>query len=67
MVNCRVCWGSHGCDLPKGHEGHHRCRCCQCKNHPEPDSGCVGAYPYYGPDTNFFGEDKDEPIYQTSL
>src|SRR6185437_9051453 len=57
---CRVYWGSHGCDLPGGHGGRHRCACaddpCDCD-----DEGCcedcprdgrcihnVGAYPYYG-------------------
>jgi hypothetical protein len=22
---CNFCWGSHGCSLPVGHEGVHRC------------------------------------------
>lgn len=22
---CRTYWGSHGCDLPSGHDGYHRC------------------------------------------
>jgi hypothetical protein len=57
---CRTYWGSHGCGLEKGHEGHHFC-CCGCENHPDPDSGCVGKYPYYetysGKPTEFYGED----------
>lgn len=55
---CRVYWGSHGCDLPRGHRGHHLCDCCECENHPDPDEGCVGAWPYYGfVRTTFYGED----------
>ena len=54
---CRVYWGSHGCERPHGHEGDHWCDCCDCKNHPDPDSGCVAGPPYYGPDTKFYGED----------
>ena len=23
--DCDYCWHSHGCDLPEGHEGEHRC------------------------------------------
>jgi hypothetical protein len=56
---CRVYWGSHGCDLARGHEGPCDCGCCECESHPDPDSGCVGKFPYYGPDTNFYGEDVD--------
>lgn len=22
---CDTCWGSHGCELPEGHDGPHRC------------------------------------------
>lgn len=22
---CPICWGSHGCSLPRGHEGDHVC------------------------------------------
>lgn len=54
---CPVCWGSHGCDRPRGHEGPHWCDCCDCADHPDPDSGCVVGPPYYGPDTEFFGDD----------
>ena len=25
IVECRVYWGSHGCDLPRGHDGEHVC------------------------------------------
>lgn len=56
--DCRVYWGSHGCRLPRGHEGYHLC-CCECERHPDPGSGCVGAFPYYGPDTRFYGEDVE--------
>lgn len=57
-ADCKVYWGSHGCDLPKGHEGHHRCDCCECEDHAtKPEAGCVGSFPYYGPKTTFYGED----------
>ena len=55
---CRVYWGSHGCQLERGHDGPHRC-CCECVDHPDPDSGCNGAFPYYGPETHFYGEDVE--------
>jgi hypothetical protein len=45
---CRVYWGTHGCDLQRGHSCEHVCDC--------------GAYPYYGPDTNFYGEDAPVEI-----
>lgn len=45
---CDVYWGSHGCDLPRGHDDWHWCDCCTGPNHSEQNSGCVGAYPYYG-------------------
>jgi len=54
---CRVYWGSHGCELARSHEGDCDCGCCGCANHPDPDSGCVGKAPYYGPETRFYGED----------
>ena len=64
---CRVYWGSHGCDLERGHAGRdgtpHDCGCCECgEHHPYPDwpdEGvlCVATEPYYGPGTNFYGED----------
>lgn len=56
--DCRVYWGSHGCFKRRGHRGH--CLCdCECKRHPDPGSFCVCAYPYYGPDTKFYGEDVE--------
>lgn len=59
---CRVYWGSHGCVYERGHDGRHKCGCCNCADHEkdhelEPGLVCVGAYPYYGPDTEFYGED----------
>lgn len=64
---CRVYWGSHGCCLPRGHDGSednkgHNCRCCNCPDYVHTnkvidDTVCVAAYPYYGPETTFYGED----------
>lgn len=63
MSDCRVLWGTHGCCLPRGHDGPHRC---DCADDPDVDPVTrlypdgvvnVGAPPYYGPDTHFFGED----------
>jgi hypothetical protein len=65
---CRVYWGSHGCDLERGHVERdgtpHDCGCCECVNHPDPDPdnpgnapSCVATAPYYGPETRFYGED----------
>lgn len=57
---CDTYWGSHGCFKQRGHEGHHVCTCCEDpSNHATDhlDTGCVGTYPYYGEDTNFFGDD----------
>jgi hypothetical protein len=51
---CRVYWGSHGCDLTRGHEGHCVCRSCY---DPKDTEGYVGVWPYYGPETQFYGED----------
>ena len=53
MKMCRVCWGSHCCNLPLGHAEPHFC-CCECESHPDPGSGCVGTAPYYGPETKFY-------------
>lgn len=53
---CDVNWGSHGCCRPEGHEGDHWCDCCECEDHPDPDSGCVAGPPYYGAETRFYGE-----------
>lgn len=25
MTLCNTFWGSHGCDLPPGHDGNHKC------------------------------------------
>ena len=59
-VPCRVYWGSHGCQLERGHVGHCECNCCECEDHELfRVRGCVGKYPYYGPDTGFCGEDVD--------
>jgi hypothetical protein len=52
---CRVYWGSHGCHLERGHDGHCRCECADLP--PEPDVINVGTYPYYGDETLFYGED----------
>lgn len=62
--DCRVYWGSHGCSLVRGHPGHHDCGCCECDDHDKDhrEEGCVGKYPYYGDDTNFFGEDAPNHI-----
>jgi hypothetical protein len=58
---CRVYWGSHGCVLDRGHEGDCLCSCCECPDHAaEPILGCVGAAPYYGEATRFYGEDVRE-------
>jgi hypothetical protein len=59
---CRVYWGSHGCRLQRGHAGHHECECARDQDgnlEPKFVDGAhnVGAYPWYGPDTNFYGED----------
>jgi hypothetical protein len=58
-MSCRVYWGSHGCDLPQGHNGDCWCDCCECAAHPDEDSGCVAGPPYYGPRTVFYGEDAE--------
>lgn len=65
---CRVYWGSHGCCLPRGHEGEHLCTCTFEGDDPangallphmddDDTNGNVGRAPYYGPSTNFYGED----------
>ena len=57
---CRVYWGSHGCQLPRGHDGPCECGCCECDPHDEDSherEGCVAKWPYYGPETWFYGED----------
>ena len=50
---CDTFWGSHGCELEEDHDGAHWC-CCECVEHPDPGSGCVGTAPYYGPETRFY-------------
>jgi len=60
--SCRVYWGSHGCNLPRGHEGAHDCQCCECGDaHPDAGDGvlCVSTAPYYGEGTRFYGEDAE--------
>lgn len=62
---CRVYWGSHGCDLPRGHKQPHECSCCTCLDHAknnfyEDGVKCVAKPPYYGPDTKFYGEDVED-------
>lgn len=59
---CRVYWGSHGCELERGHDGPHACDCCDCPDFHtgDPDAEgvmCVAGPPYYGPETVFYGED----------
>jgi hypothetical protein len=66
--SCRVYWGSHGCQYERGHDGHCKCECCECVEHDHDallDDGdgieyiCVGAHPYYGEMTRFYGEDVE--------
>jgi hypothetical protein len=68
--HCRVFWGSHGCQYPRGHppEVPHSCDCCECEDHPDPDPvnpgckpSCVAKPPYYGKQTRFYGEDAEAP------
>jgi hypothetical protein len=63
---CRTYWGTHGCALPRLHDGPCWCDCCECQQHPDPDSGCVGGPPYYGPETEFFGEDVKQKLEVTT-
>jgi hypothetical protein len=67
---CRVYWGSHGCKFDRGHDGLCECDCCDCpEGHhdgvtaPEelgyPGVHFVAKPPYYGPETNFYGEDVE--------
>lgn len=65
MNHCRVYWGSHGCSLERGHAGLCICSCAFGEDGPQDpradfiEEGVlnVGAPPYYGPDTFFYGED----------
>lgn len=54
-LDCRTYWGTHGCCLPRGHTTDHVCRCASDEYDDETIN--VGAAPYYGPDTRFYGED----------
>lgn len=75
-TSCDVYWGSHGCHLARGHEGHHFC-CCDCDDHEAvlgrrvDDDGaewwCVGTWPYYGDTTKFTGDDAPDPSYAATL
>lgn len=57
MSRCDVYWGSHGCELPKGHEKIGLPHVCLSCFDPDDMDGYVGAPPYYGPDTKFYGDD----------
>lgn len=62
MRDCRTYWGTHGCLLPRGHGGSHVCVCAvteqvDAEGRVVDGEGNVGAWPYYGPDTRFYGED----------
>lgn len=65
MKRCRVYWGSHGCMYERGHGGPHECACAfdeQGNREPREDEDGVenvGAPPYYGSDTRFYGEDAE--------
>ncbi|NDQ58565.1 MAG: hypothetical protein GZ088_15975 [Acidipila sp.] len=73
-MKCKVYWGSHGCQgshgccLESGHKGPHRCECADDPDvdlvtrefKSDPGVFNVGAFPYYGPETNFYGEDVRE-------
>lgn len=52
---CEVYWGSHGCDLARGHDGYCRCDCS-----PDPADTGDGAYPYFGPETLLYGRDVED-------
>lgn len=64
-ASCRVYWGSHGCKLERGHDGPHLCDCADdegvdpiTREYIEDRQVVnVGAPPYYGPKTTFYGED----------
>ncbi len=57
---CDVYWGTHGCRFDHGHSGPCECDCCECERHPDLDSGCVAKPPYYGADTEFYGDHVEE-------
>lgn len=64
---CDTYWGSHGCCLYKDHDGDCICDCAiedsgtynleMGEYYEDPGVFNVGAPPYYGPDTYFYGED----------
>jgi hypothetical protein len=61
---CDVYWGSHGCDKRRHHRGS-RHKCDPCKWGPlhalaqllGMHRRCAERWPYYGPETRFYGED----------
>ena len=65
---CRVYWGTHGCHLPRGHDGPHLCDCAYdegvdpCTRRYPDGTVNVGAPPYYDlPEgTHFYGPDTTE-------
>lgn len=59
-TGCDVNWGSHGCKHQHHHSADipHECYCCECQG-DTCDPGCVAKPPYYGPETNFYGNDVD--------
>lgn len=56
--NHEVYWGTHGCQFTEPHDGPCDCGCCECGD-KHPWGGCVGKFPYYGPETNFSGADAE--------
>lgn len=59
LDTCRVYWGSHGCMLPRHHDGDCICACAM-EPDDDPDVLNVGAPPYYGEgETWFYGEDAE--------
>lgn len=59
--SCRVYWGTHGCMFERGHSGPHKCDCWDNHELEGTDNVVnVGAPPYYGPDTKFYGEDVSD-------
>lgn len=40
-MTCSCCWGSHGCDLPAGHDGDHACLFNEVEYVPgDPNTAC---------------------------
>lgn len=52
---CDVNWGSHACVQPADHDGFCHCDCGEPDENGEINP--VGVFPYYGPDTMFWGAD----------